>query len=345
MKSLPEIIENEKVLDEVMTLPSQALVEMMKRLEGDIMILGIGGKMGITLGGLAVRAINNAGVKKTVYGVSRFSDESGRKVLESFGVKTISCDLLDATSVNQLPKVKNIIFMAGKKFGTQGEEDVTWAMNTVVPANVCNHFQKSRVVAFSTGCVYPLMTPESGGATEDTPVAPIGDYAQSALGRERVFEYFSKVHQMPVCLYRLNYAIDLRYGVLRDIGEKVMNGKSVDLTSTHVNVIWQGDANAQALLCLEHCAIPANKLNVTGPETLPVKWVAEEFGRIFGNMPIFSGTPSSVMYLNNSSRATELFGYPNVTPKTMVRWIAHWLKAGGRSLNKPTHFEVTSGRY
>ncbi len=341
----PEILKDEKELDEMLTKPSLALIEMMKKLSGDIMILGIGGKMGITLGGLAVRAIKSAGVSKTVYGVSRFSDEIGRKVLEEFGVKTISCDLLDLEATQKLPQVENVIFMAGKKFGTQGDEDVTWAMNTVVPTNVASHFSKSRVVAFSTGCVYPLMTPSSGGATEEIVVAPIGDYAQSALGRERVFEYFAKKNKMPVCLYRLNYAIDLRYGVLRDIGEKVLNGKPVDITSSHVNVIWQGDANTQALLCLEHCSVPAAKMNVTGPETLPVVWIAEEFARIFGVKPIFSGSPSEVMYLNNSAKASELFGYPSVTPKTMIRWLAAWLKSGGRSLNKPTHFETTSGRY
>lgn len=345
MVSQPEFIKDEKHLDELQTTPSIALIEMMKRLEGDIMILGIGGKMGITLGGLAVRAIKAAGVSKTVYGVSRFSDEAGRKLLETFGVKTISCDLLDLESVKKLPLIKNVVFMAGRKFGTQGEEDITWAMNTVVPNNVSAHFKASRVVAFSTGCVYPLMTPESGGATEEVVVAPIGDYSQSALGRERVFEYFSKVNKMPVCLYRLNYAIDLRYGVLRDIGDKVLHGQPVDISSSHVNVIWQGDANTQALLCLEHCTVPANKINVTGPETLPVKWVAEEFGRNFGVKPTFTGIPSPVMYLNNSAKASEIFGYPTVAPKTMVRWLAGWLKSGGRSLNKPTHFEVTSGRY
>jgi hypothetical protein len=345
MVSHPEFIKDEKHLDDLQTTPSVQLVEMMKRLEGDIMILGIGGKMGITLGGLAVRAIKAAGVAKIVYGVSRFSDEAGRKVLESWGVKTISCDLLDLESTKKLPLVKNVIFMAGRKFGTQGEEDITWAMNTVVPTNVANHFVKSNVVAFSTGCVYPLMTPISGGATEEIAPAPIGEYAQSALGRERVFEYFCKINKMPVCLYRLNYAIDLRYGVFRDIGDKVLNGQPVDISSSHVNVIWQGDANTQALLCLEHCTVPAAKMNVTGPETLPVQWVAEEFGRNFGVKPIFTGTPSPVMYLNNSSKATELFGYPSVTPKTMVRWLSGWLKSGGRSLNKPTHFEVTSGRY
>lgn len=345
MSELPEVIKDEKELDEVMTIPSPQLIEFMKNLKGDIIVLGIGGKMGITLGGLAVNAIKAAGVKKTVYGVSRFSNPEGRKVLESFGVKTIPCDLLDPESVNQLPKAENVIFMAGKKFGTQGEEAMTWAMNTVVPTNVARHFKGSNIMAFSTGCVYPLEKVLSGGSTEETVAEPIGDYAQSTLGRERVFEYYSITDKTPLCLYRLNYAIDLRYGVMRDIGENILNDVPVDVTSSHVNVIWQGDANTQALMCLGQCKPNGNIVNVTGPETLPVKWIAEEFAKYFDKTPSYSGEPSERMYLNNSAKATELFGYPRVGPKQMVKWIAAWLKSGGKSLNKRTHFEVTSGKY
>lgn len=343
--TLPIEIRNEKELDTLMTTPSPKLIAFFKELKGDIMILGIGGKMGITLGGLAVNAAKAAGVKKKIIGVSRFSDPQAKKNVENFGVETIACDLLDADSVKNLPLVDNIIFMAGKKFGTQNEEELTWAMNTIVPANVAKHFNKSNIVAFSTGCVYPLMTVLSSGADETVTPEPIGDYSQSALGRERVFEYYARYKETKVCLYRLNYAIDLRYGVLRDIGEKVFNNQAVDIKSSHVNVIWQGDANTQALLCLGQCTSPATKMNITGPETLSVKWIAKEFATIFNKEATFSGTPNETMYLNNSAKASELFGYPAVTPKTMVRWIANWIISGGKSLNKPTHFEVTSGRY
>ncbi|PCJ62950.1 MAG: epimerase [Planctomycetota bacterium] len=345
MNEFPELIKDEKELDEVMTKPTPQLVDFMKKLKGDIIVLGIGGKMGITLGGLAVNAIKEAKISKTVYGVSRFSNPEGRKVLEDFGVKTIACDLLDPDSVNKLPKVENVIFMAGKKFGTQGEEAMTWAMNTVVPTNVARHFKGSNILAFSTGCVYPLEEITSGGSTEERVPAPIGDYAQSTLGRERVFEYYSITDKTPLCLYRLNYAIDLRYGVMRDIGENILNDEPVDITSSHVNVIWQGDANSQALLCLGQCKVNGNVMNITGPETLSVKWIANEFAKYFDKTPTFSGEPSERMYLNNSSYATELFGYPSVGPKLMIKWIAAWLKSGGKSLNKRTHFEVTSGKY
>ena len=236
--------------------------------------------------------------------------------------------------------------MAGRKFGTQGEEDLTWAMNVIAPDNVATHFRDSRIVAFSTGCVYPLVSVASGGCTEDIPPDPVGEYAQSCLGRERVFSYHSRIHGTPVCLVRLNYAIDLRYGVLFDIGKRVYEGQPVDLTTSHANVIWQGDANNQALLCLEHATSPATALNVTGPETVSVRYVAETFAHLFERDVHFTGNDEdSRMYLNNAAKATALFGYPTVPLMQMIRWQADWIKAGGRSLDKPTHFEVTDGQY
>ena len=318
----------------------------MQRLEGDLIILGIAGKMGVTLGMLAARAIAAAGAHKRVIGVARFTDETARATLEAHGVETLRCDLLDREAVAMLPRVPNVIYMAGRKFGTQEDADLTWALNVIAPENAAHHFRASRIVAFSTGCVYPLVTATSGGCTENEPPAPAGEYAQSCLGRERVFGYHSRVHGARVCLVRLNYAIDLRYGVLHDIGQQVYAGQPVDLSVSHFNAIWQGDANRQALLCLEHCAAPANILNITGPETISVRFVAETFGRFFGREARFTGSvEGSRMYLSNAAKATALFGYPTVPLAQMIHWQAAWIKAGGRTLGKPTHFEVTDGKF
>jgi len=341
----PETIDSAKQLEEVMTVPSAALIDLMKRLDGDIMILGIAGKMGITLGLTALRACRQAGVSKRIIGVSRFSDTSSKMQLEKAGIETIACDLLDRSAVDRLPRTKNILHLAGKKFGTEGAEDMTWAMNTVLPANVGHHFQDSRLVVFSTGNVYPLTPIGSGGATEETPVGPLGDYAQSCLGRERVFTYFSRINKVPMVLYRLCYAIDLRYGVLHDIGQKVMNDQVIDLAMGHVNVIWQGDANCQALLCLDHCACPPNIMNVTGPETLSIRHIAEEISKHLEKTPIFTNTESETALLVDSAKATRLFGGPSVSLPTLLKWVAHWLKIGGESLGKASHFEVRDGKF
>ncbi len=342
---LPELIDSSEQLEDVMTIPTPALVEMMGRLKGDIIILGIGGKMGATLGRVARRAIDEAGVTKRIYGVSRFSNESVRAPLESLGIETIACDLLDRDAVAQLPQVKNVIFMAGKKFGTAGQEDLTWAMNTVLPAQVGDHFRESRIVVFSTGNVYPFTPIEAGGACEETPPGPLGDYAQSCLGRERVFTYFSRIHQTPMLLFRLAYAIDLRYGVLHDIAKKVFAGETIDLFMGHANIIWQGDANCQALLCLEHCESPPNRMNVTGPEVISVESVAKQFGELLGKKPVFRGSSQETALLLDSTKATTLFGPPRVSIETLIRWTAHWMKIEGGSLNKPSHFEVRDGTF
>ncbi|TWU31392.1 NAD-dependent epimerase/dehydratase family protein [Novipirellula artificiosorum] len=342
--NLPEIVESESQLDALLTRPSDALVDFIANREGDLIILGIAGKMGVSLGHLAVRAIERAGVRKTVYGVARFSRPESQEQLESIGVKTIQCDLLNRAAVAQLPQIKNVLFMVGRKFGTAGAASLTWAMNTIVPANVTEHFRQSSIVAFSTGCVYPLVRIGSAPNERVAP-EPIGEYAQSCLGRERVFEYGSRAYGTPVCLYRLNYSIDLRYGVLHDIAEKIQCDEPVDLGVPAFNVIWQGDANTQALMCLGHCSSPANILNVTGPETLTTKDVAEQLGQWMG-MPVrFTGKPSDLSYLSDSARATALFGAPSVAAEQLIRWQAHWSMMGGRSLGKPTHFTVTDGSY
>lgn len=345
MNKLPTRIASENELEEIMTRPSAALIEMMGRLQGDLVLLGIAGKLGKTLGGIACRAIQEAGVKKRVIGVSRFSETESREGLEKIGIETIVCDLLDRETVGKLPQISNVIFMAGRKFGTDGTEPLTWAMNALVPANAAHHFSKSRIVAFSTGCVYPLVSVSSGGCTEEEPPNPVGEYSQSCLGRERVFQYFSQKNQTPTVLIRLNYAIDLRYGVLLEIGQKIWNGKPVDLSMGHVNVIWQGDANTQTLLALEHCATPAKILNVTGPETVPVRYIAERFGQELGKQPQFVGVESLSALLSNAAQATRLFGYPTVSLQQMITWVAGWIHTNGRTLGKPSHFEVRDGKF
>jgi nucleoside-diphosphate-sugar epimerase len=342
---LPAVISNEDELDEVMSRPPESLVQLFKKLDGDIAILGIGGKMGTTLGMQAVRACQAAGVKKKVLGVSRFSDAAARAKLDKLGIQTVPCDLLERDAVSKLPLVPNVVFMAGRKFGTTDSEAMTWAMNTVVPSNVAHHYAKSRIVAFSSGNVYGMVPITSGGSTEESAPMPEGEYAQSVLGRERVFAYYCQKNQTPTSLIRLNYAIDLRYGVLYEVGKQVFNGEAVDLSTGQVNVIWQGDANAQALLALGHCTVPANIFNVTGPETVSIRRVATDFGKLLGKPVTFRGNERETVLLNNAAKATRLFGYPTVSLQQMLEWIAHWLKLGGKTLNKPSHFEVRDGKF
>jgi len=338
-------ISSAEELEEVMTIPPPPLVELMQRLGGDIMILGIAGKMGVTLGREALRACRQGGVGKQVVGVSRFSDTAARDRLDELGVKTITCDLLDPDAVQALPEVRNIIYMAGKKFGTQDSEALTWAMNTIVPSNVARRFRESRIVVFSTGNVYPFVAVDSGGCTETAPTDPVGDYAQSCLGRERVFTYYSQINKTPMVLFRLNYATDLRYGVLYDIGSKVVADEPVPLATGYANVIWQGDANTQALLALDFCASPPEILNVTGPETISIREVAGQFGVLFGKTPHFDGEETGSALLSNAGKAAGLFGRPRVGLEQMIEWTAHWIQIGGPSLGKPTHFEARDGNF
>ncbi len=332
-------------MDELMARPSPELIAFVRRLEGDIAILGIAGKMGLTLGALAINAIRAAGVDKKVYGVSRFSDPTTIASLAQAGIIPIRCDLLDRTAVGQLPRVPNLVFMAGRKFGTDGEEALTWAMNTIVPAQVCEHFTGSRIVAFSTGCVYPLVPLAQGGCVEQDRPDPVGEYGQSCLGRERTFEYFSRRNGTPVCLLRLNYALDVRYGVIHDLARTIWEGRPVNRTVGHFNAIWQGDANTQALLALDVCASPSAILNLTGPETISVVATAHTLGRLLEKPVTFCGDPGPTAYLNNAAASHRLFGYPRVSLSHVINWTAAWIKQGGRSLGKPTHFEVSDGKY
>ena len=286
-----------------------------------------------------------AGSRHRVYGVSRFSQPDLQAKLESWGIKTIRCDLLDRDALPDLPDSHNVILMAGQKFGTAGNPAQTWALNTHLPALVAERFVQARVVVFSTGNVYPLTALSTGGAQETDLPQPVGEYAASCLGRERIFEHFSLTQGLRCAIMRLNYAIDLRYGVLLDTAQKVLARQAVDVSMGAVNVIWQGDANAQALALLRHCASPPFVLNVTGPETVSVRWLAERFGQIFGVAPIFEGQESQSALLSNAARANYLFGYPTVSLAQMIEWIADWVKQGGSTLNKPTHFETRDGQF
>ncbi|WP_419958070.1 NAD-dependent epimerase/dehydratase family protein [Psychrobacillus psychrotolerans] len=332
-------------LENLMTEPSDALVEDMRKIEGNILILGIGGKMGPTLAIMAKRAIDKAGVDKKVIGVSRFSNGTLKEDLEKAGIETISTDLLNDEQLKLLPKEKNIIYMAGNKFGTTGNEHFTWAMNTYLPGRVAEHFKGANIVAFSTGNVYPLVPLTQGGCDELHEVAPVGEYGQSSLGRERVFTYFSHKDNTPLTVFRLNYAIDMRYGVLLEIARSVYNGIPLDLSMGHVNVIWQGDANEYAIRSLLRASSPPTILNVTGPEMLSVRWLANEFGTLLGKTPVFEGVEQENALLNNASKAHKEFGYPRVSIREMIEWTATWVANDGETINKPTHFQERKGQF
>jgi nucleoside-diphosphate-sugar epimerase len=338
-------IRSEEELEERLSRPVPADVAAMKSLSGDLLILGAGGKMGPSLVRRAFRAVQQAGTATRVIAVARFSQPDLARSLQSQGIETIACDLLETGALESLPDAPNVIFMAARKFGTSGSAHLTWAMNTHLPALVAARYRQSRIVAFSSGNVYPLMPIAQGGAVESTPTAPVGEYAQSALGRERMFEYGSHNWNTPVCLLRLNYAIDLRYGVLVDIARTVFERRPVDLRMGLVNVIWQGDANSYCLRAFQHCQSPPCVLNITGPETLSVENIAREFGWRFDIEPEFTGEPAATALLSNAAKAHQLFGYPSVTAAGMMDWIATWIAGGGPSLNKPTHFEVRDGKF
>lgn len=332
-------------LEITLTKPSQKLITDILKIDGDIMILGIGGKMGVSMGKLAVDAIKIAGINKRVIGVSRFSDAKAKLELEASGIETIVCDLLDDQQLQALPDVKNIIYLAGFKFGAVGNEGFAWAMNTYLPGRVADKFKNSNIVAFSSGNVLPFVKVTSGCVSEETTPEPIGEYAQSTLGRERIFEYFSKRNQTPILIYRLNYAVDFRYGVMMEIAKSVMKGNEIDLRTENVNVIWQGDANEVALRSLLHCDSPAKMLNVTGPETLSIRWIAEQFGEKFNKEAKFVYEAEGTALLNNASECHRIFGYPRVTVREIIDITAIWLQNGGDEFGKETHFQERGGKF
>jgi nucleoside-diphosphate-sugar epimerase len=335
------MISSEQQLEDFLSAPSEADVQALARLEGDLLILGVAGKMGLSLARRAKRACP----QMRVIGVARFSDPAVRRQLEDAGVETIQADLLDPGALAQLPSAANVIHMAARKFGSTGNEHLTWAMNTLLPGLVCERFRDSRIVVFSTGNVYPLTAVASGGPVETSPVGPVGEYAQSALGRERICQYYSERYQIPVTLLRLNYAVELRYGVLLDIGRKVFARQAMDVTMGHVNVIWQGDANSVALRAFALAQSPPTVLNVTGPETNSVRSLARSFADCFGIDPVYEGREADSALLSNSAHCHALLGFPAVTVEQMIEWTADWIAGGGATLNKPTHFEVRDGRF
>jgi hypothetical protein len=338
----PERFESEAALEDYLATPSRDLVRDLARIEGDVMILGVGGKMGPTLARLARNALPES---RRVIAVARFSEPGLRESLQQHGIETIACDLLDRDAIARLPQCRNIIFMAGRKFGADSDMPLTWAMNAHVPALVAEHFRNSRIVAFSTACVYPFVPVTSQGASEDEDLSPPGEYANSCVGRERMFEYFSAKFGTPGRLFRLSYAIDMRYGVLADVALKVWRGQPVDVTMGHVNVIWQGDANAQALRCLAVATVPTSPVNVSGPETTSIRWLAEEFGRRFDKPVTITGNEAPTAWLMNTGEAERLFGYPRVPLKQLVGWVADWIAHEHRLYNKPTKFEARDGKY
>jgi hypothetical protein len=332
-------------LEERLSEPSRGAIEAMGRLDGDLMLLGVGGKMGPSLARMAKRASDAAGKSRQVFGVSRFSDSSSADALRVSGVVPISCDLLEPEAVANLPSVPNIILMAGRKFGTTGQEHLTWATNTLLPANVCRRFATSRMVAFSTGNVYGMTHVATGGSVEADPLRPIGEYSMAAVARERTLEYFSHSLGTPMCLLRLNYATELRYGVLVDIARKVWSGEPIDVTMGYLNAIWQGDANAMALQCFDHVATPPRVLNLAGPEVLSVREVAGTFARLLQKPLSVTGVEATDAYLSNAKGAFDLFGLPRISAERLMEWIADWVRSGGPSLGKPTHFEVRDGQF
>jgi nucleoside-diphosphate-sugar epimerase len=338
-------LTTEEELEERLSRPTPGLLKMLERLEGDITVLGVGGKMGPTLARMARRGLDAVGKKQKVLGVARFSDTETQAKLESWGVETVKCDLLDREDVQKLPITPNVIYMAGQKFGTTDNPSLTWAMNTVAPAYVAERFVGARTVVFSTGCVYPNSPVKYGGAREFDPLEPLGEYANSCIGREQVFAHFAGIYHTPTLLFRLNYAIDLRYGVLMDIARKVADGEPIDLTMGHVNVIWQGDANAWAIQCLEHASGTPRVMNITGPETISVRRLAEEFGQYFRRAPLFTGEEAKTALLSNAERAFFCFGYPSVTLEQMLRWTVAWVIKGNPTWDKPTHFEARDGKF
>ena len=339
---LPERFADVAALEDFMSAPSPSLAADLARAPGDILVLGVGGKMGPTLARMAQRA----DAARRVIGVARFSDPALRRRLESWGVECIACDLLERAALERLPRAPNVVFMAGHKFGAAGDPAFTWAMNAGVPFMAAETFRESRIVVFSTACVYPFVDVTGGGATEDVPTTPPpGDYASSCVGRERAFDYASRRWGTLVRLVRLEYAIDMRYGVLYDVACKVHAGQPVDVSMGHVNVIWQGDANERALRLLAHCTAPATATNVSGPETVSVRWLASEFGKRFGRSPAITGREAPSAWLVNTAQAQQLLGPLRVPLAKMVDWVADWVARGGPSLGKPTHFEARDGKY
>jgi uncharacterized protein YbjT (DUF2867 family) len=338
-------IDDVEQLEELLSRPTPGVIETMRRVEGDLIVLGVGGKIGPSLARMARRASDAAGVSRRIYGAARFSEPALARQLESQGIEPIRCDLLDRKALEALPDVPNVLYLAAMKFGASGQTATTWAMNTYLPGMVAERYAGSRIVAYSTGNVYGMVPVDSAGSVETDPLAPVGEYAMSCLGRERILTHFSLKHGTPTALVRLNYAHECRYGVLVDLAQQILAGKPIDTAMGYFNAIWQGDNNAWTLQSLEHAASPPFVINVTGPERLQVRTVAEELGRQMGKPVAMTGREASDALLSNASRAFELFGCPTVPAEQLLRWIADWQLRGGPSLGKPTKFQSRDGKF
>ena len=332
---------DERGLEDLLSEPTNSTRKVLADLTGDIVVLGAGGKMGPTLAMMLTKAAH----KKNIYAVSRFSDKAAQARIEQAGIKTVEVDLLDESQYCNLPEAENVFFLAGMKFGSSGNQPLTWAMNSFLPAVVAQHYKDSKIVAFSTGNVYPLVGIDSGGATEQTTPGPIGEYAQSCLGRERIFEYFSQIHGTAVTIIRLNYANEPRYGIIVDLTTKILNDEPIDLTMGAVNLIWQRDANDYIIRAITLAKSPAAILNVTGPGTIPVRRLAEQIGAELGKKPRFVCQETESALLSNASYCQKTFGPPQTTLDQMVSMIAKWVAAGKKTLNKPTKYNVRNGKF
>ncbi|QDT34151.1 NAD-dependent epimerase/dehydratase family protein [Thalassoglobus polymorphus] len=344
-QSLPESIRDEAHLEELLSEPTEGAIDALRKVPGDIILLGAGGKMGPSLARMVKRAADAADTPRRVIAVSRFSDASLPKQLNEFGIETISGDLLDEEFIASLPDVPNVIFMTGAKFGTSGDESLTWAMNVWLPSVVCRKYRNSRITAFSTGNVYPLVPIESGGSVESDPLQPIGEYANTAVGRERMFSYFCNREGNPTSLVRLNYSVEMRYGVLVDLAKQVMAGGPIDVSMGYANVIWQADANAMTIQSMADASSPAFVVNVSGPEIFSTKEICERYADLFGTSVDFTGEPAPTALLNNGSFGHQRYGAPRVSLEQLQTWIADWLKRDQVTWGKPTHFEVRDGKF
>jgi nucleoside-diphosphate-sugar epimerase len=343
--SLPPAVEDEAHLEDLLSRPSAADVAFARTLTDDVLVLGAGGKMGPSLARRVRRASDAAGTARRVIAVSRFSEPGLAAALEKDGIEAVACDLLDPDQVARLPRAGSVLYLAGRKFGSADRPDLTWAHNTIVPMYVARRMEGARIVVFSSGNVYAPVPTSSGGATEADEPGPVGEYAQSCLGRERVFEHFSREHGTPCVLFRLFYAVDLRYGTLADIARQVSAGQAVDVRVGRVNAIWQGDANSYAWRALGLCTSPPRPLVVTGPDVVPVRAVAERFAARFGRPARFEGEEGPRALLGNPAQCESLMGAPEVTSERLIEWTAAWVERGGRSLGKPTKFERVDGRF
>jgi nucleoside-diphosphate-sugar epimerase len=343
--ALPRSIGGVSQLDDLLSDPPDYVIDAMRDLDGDILVLGVAGKMGPTLAMMAKRASTRAGTRRRVIGVARFSDPSQQRPLDEAGIETLRCDLLNEADIERLPDASNVVFMAGRKFGSTGFESLTWAMNTHVPTLVARRFKTSRIAVFSTGNVYGLTVVGGGGSKEADVPRPVGEYAMSCLGRERMFEYFSSTFGTRLTILRLNYAVEMRYGIIADLARRVAANETIDLTMGYFNAIWQGDANAMALASLSHAATPPLALNIAGPEELSVRSVCTNIAALLGRSVSFSGEEAADALLSNGERGWSLLGRPRVSITQVIEWTTDWISRGGATLGKPTHFESRDGSF